>query len=117
MRSGARGDRVLTSPHTMKLTPELCTKENGSPDLKDSKLTKTFAFILMDDSNTERRKKDRSVAHSHVKNKPVNQARAAKPESRAIEKVCRNGLWEMKLTEIAWKNCGPLMPHPPDLRR
>ena len=55
------------SPHTTELTPEPHTKNNSSPDLKDSTLTKTFAFILVDDSNPERRKKNRSIAHSHVK--------------------------------------------------
>jgi hypothetical protein len=58
---------VLTPPHSTELTPEPHTKTNSSRDLKDSKLTETFAFILVDDSNPERRKKNRSIAHSHVK--------------------------------------------------
>jgi hypothetical protein len=58
VRSGARCDPMdVDSPHTMELTPEPRTKNNSSRDLKYSKLTKTFAFILVDDSNPERKKR------------------------------------------------------------
>ena len=46
--SGARGNPMGADfPHTTELTSEPHTKNNSSRDLKDSKLTKTFAFILV----------------------------------------------------------------------
>ena len=93
VRSGARGNPMgADSPHTTELTPEPHTKNNSSRDLKDSKLTKTFGFILVDDSNPERRKKNRSIAHSHVKkDQPANEVRAAHPHPRATKEICGSG--------------------------
>jgi hypothetical protein len=89
----------------MELTPEPRTKNNSSPDLKDSKLTKTFAFILVDDSNPERRKKNRSIAHSHVKKtnrrtKHEQQNQTREPPKKSVAVVVGDEIGEDGLEEL-----------------
>jgi hypothetical protein len=90
------------SPHTTELTLEPHTKSNSSRDLEDSKLTKAFAFILVDDSNPAQRKKNRSIAHSHVKKtnrrtkrEQQNQTQEPPKKSMAVVVGDEDGLEEL----------------------
>jgi hypothetical protein len=89
----------------MELTPEPRTKNDIGPDLKDNKLTDTFAFILVDDSNPERKKRNRSIAHSHVKKisrrtKHEQQNQTQEPPKRSVavavgDEISEDGLEEL----------------------
>ena len=45
----------------------ICAENSQSRELNGNRLNKMFEFILVDDSNPERRRKNRSIAHFHVK--------------------------------------------------
>jgi hypothetical protein len=82
-------------------TLALRTMNNDNRDLKGAKSNKTFAFIHVDDSNPERRKKNRSIAHSHVKKtdrrtKREQQIQSKRPAKKSVvvveEEISKDGL-------------------------
>ena len=79
-----------------------------SRELNDAKSNKTFEFILVDDSNPERKKKNRSIAHSHVKKtdkrtKREQQNQSNEPVRKSVVVVVEEEIGEDDFEEL-WSN-------------
>lgn len=78
-----------------------------------------FEFILVDDSNAERKKKNRSIAHSHVKKrdrrtKRDRQIQRKEPPKKSVVRVAAEGIAEDSVEALWSDHARPLRALPVD---